>query len=377
MNTLDLFVTCSEGLEPLIVEELNELGIASTASYRGVFVQDSSWETIYKVNYCSRLASRVLFPLSQFRCYDRNSLYSNGSKIDWCSYIAPKATFSIDANVHHPQLRNSLFAAQVLKDAICDQIRSQRRERPNIETRDPDVQLSLFVHQNNATISLDTSGAPLHHRGYRQATTEAVLRESLAAALLRIAHFEPEDLLCDPCCGSGTILTEALLIASKTPPGYLRARWGFMNLPGFDQHDWLKVKAEIDALKTIPKAKVIGIDSDSEAIECTKRNLRAAGFQSYAELIQGDFRTVELKTPPTLVVTDPPYGKRTGETEELRQLYRSLGNFMKQKMAKPSRGYIFTGNLELAKEVGLAASRRYPVDNCGVDSRLLEFPIRA
>ena len=372
-----LFVTCSGGLEPLLSQELTELGFNDIRpGYRGVYVDIDSLDAVYKINYCSRIASRVLLPLYQFKCYDSKALYRGISEIIWGKYIPKGKTFSIDSNVQHKLIRNSLFAAQVTKDANCDQFREQTGSRPSIETKDPDVQLNLFIHREHAIISFDTSGSPLNRRGYRQGTVEAPIRESLAAALLRLAKYRGDELMLDPCCGSGTLLIEAALIATKTPPGYLRTKWGFMYLPDFSQQAWLKVKMEADKdrIPLQPK-KFIGLDINKSAVQVAKMNLRAAGFHQNIEVIQRDFREYEPTEVPNFLMSNPPHGKRLDDVDHLKPLYRALGEFMKQHMAKPSRGFIFTGRMDLAKEVGLAPTRRYEVDNAGIDSRLLEFEI--
>ncbi len=372
-----LFVTCAQELEPLLLEELKDLGCTSMhLGYRGVFVEDWDWSTIYRINYGSRLASRVLLPLSRFRCYDKNSLYKNASEIDWTKYLKGNATFAIDANVHHRELRNSLFAAQVLKDAICDQLRQRTGRRPNVDVQNPDVQLNLFIQQQTAVISFDTSGEPLHKRGYRQETIEAPVKETLAAALLKLAHYTPDKILLDPCCGSGTILIEAALIATNTPPGFLKKQWGFMRHPEFDNMEWLKVRNKMDE-KRIPLLPnhISGIDISKNAVRATKINLKAAGFSQGIEVLQADFREYTPPIPPNFVITNPPHGKRLEEEEQLRPLYRAIGEFLKLRCTRPAEGFVFTSNLELAKEVGLAAKRRHVLNNGGIESRLLEFDI--
>lgn len=373
----EIFVTCSQGLEPLLIEELTELGFQGvTPRFRGVYVPDDSLEAICRINYCSRLASRVLLPIHHFRCHDKHGLYRGISDINWLKYIPKGKTFAIDANVEHRELRNSLFAAQVAKDAICDQFRTKTNSRPVVNTKDPDVQLNLFIYRDFGIINFDTSGDPLHKRGYRQESVEAPVRESIAAALLRLARYRGDEIFYDPCCGAGTVLLEAALIASKTPPGFLRQQWGFHFLPEFSQETWLKVKNDADQHRIpLEKGRFFGTDINKNAVHVTKVNLRAAGFHREIEIQQHDFRDYTPPIPPTFMMTNPPHGKRLDDTEQLRPLYRALGDFMKHKMAKPSRGFVFTGNLELAKEVGLAPKQRHVVDNAGIESRLLEFDV--
>lgn len=371
----ELFVTCATGLEDLLQQELKALGFEnSRPGYRGIYIQEASSEAIYRINYCSRLASRVLLPLSRFRCFDAKSLYRGALEIDWELYLKPGKTFAIDANVTHRELRNSLFAAQVVKDAICDQLKEKTGHRPSVNVKNPDVQLNLFIREPWATLSFDTSGAPLHKRGYREEAVEAPIQETLAAALLHMARYSEEEILCDPCCGSGTLLIEAALMASACPPGFLRKAWGFMSLPAYSHDEWLKVKQEADAAKKpLKEGHFFGCDINKNAVRICKGNLRAAGIHSFVDVVQCDFREYTPPQPPTMVFTNPPHGKRLDDVDSLKPLYRALGDFMKQKAAKPSRGFVFTGSLELAKEVGLAPSQRHVVDNSGIDSRLLEF----
>lgn len=375
---MKIFVSCSQGLEPILVQEMQKMGFENVLEgFRGVHVEVREIADIYRINYCSRIGGRVMLPLTDFVCYDQKALYKGASKIDWASYIAPGKTIAIDSNVNHKHLRNSLFAAQVVKDAICDQIREKRGTRPNVDVKNPDVQLNLFIHQDRAIISLDTSGTPLHKRGYRQETVEAPIQETLAAAILMLADYKGDEILYDPCCGSGTFLIEAALMASRTAPGYLRKYWGFMNLPDFSQEEWLKVKNEEDAKRIpLPHGKIYGSDMGRNVVRIAKVNLRASGFLPVIEVKQGDFRDIEPAPPPTLIVANPPYGKRLADEEEyLVSLYRALGDFMKRKSAKPAKGFIFTGNLELSKEIGLAPKRRYVMSNSGIESRLLAFDL--
>lgn len=372
-----LFITCATALEPLLMEELQQLGIHSIHSgYRGVYVDSWDWSTIYKINYGSRLASRVLLPLIRFKCYDRHSLYKETSLIDWTQFIKDRQTFAIDANVHHRELRNSLFAAQIVKDAICDQMRKKTGHRPSVNVQDPDIQLNLFVQNQIGILSFDTSGIPLHKRGYRQESIEAPLQETLAAAILKLAKYQKDQILLDPCCGSGTLLIEAALMATNTPPGYLRRKWGFMHHPRYDQIEWLRVKNELDAQRhPLNPGHLFGIDLSREAVRVCKINLKAAGFLQGVEVKQGDFREFTLEKIPNLIVTNPPYGRRLEEEDRLRPLYKALGDFLKNNCAKPGCGFIFTGNLDLAKSIGLAATKRHVLNNGGIDSRLLEYEI--
>lgn len=372
-----LFVTCGQGLEPILEAELRELGYeAVRPGFRGVYVDVNGFDDIYKINYCSRIGGRVLLPLVQFKCRAAKSLYDGALGVDWLKMIPQGKTFAIDANVKHKELRNSLYAAQIVKDAICDQYREKTGVRPSVDTRSPDVQINLFVHQDFATISFDTSGSPLHKRGYRIEAVEAPIQESLAAALLKMANYQGNECVYDPCCGGGTFLIEAALIATHTPPGFLRQQWGFYTHPEFNQEAWEKVKAEADSKKVeLPEGLIFGSDINRNAVRIARANIKTAGFYGKILVTPIDFREHEPETKPNFLITNPPHGRRLEEEEQLIPLYRALGDFMKRKLAKPARGFVFTGSLPLAKEVGLSPKKRYPIENSGVDSRFLEFDL--
>lgn len=376
-SKIDLYVTCGPGLEKVLEQELIELGFKQVKpGFRGAFVPYQSIRDIYTINYCSRIASRVLLPLLRFRCRNARELYNLAQHIQWDRYLKLDKTFAIDANVTHPELRNSLYAAQVVKDAICDQFVTATEKRPPVDPKNPQIQLNLFIHEELAVISFDTSGTPLHKRGYRLEGGDAPLQETLAAGLYRMAGYKGDEVLCDPCCGSGTLLIEAALIASKTPPGYLRRDWGFMNLPDFATEEWLQVKNQADQERIpLQKGFFFGCDKSKDAVRICKTNLKAAGFAAQVEVSLADFREFTPSKAPNFVMVNPPHGIRLEDVGVLKPLYRALGDFLKRKTAKPAKGFVFTANNELAKEVGLAPKKRHIISSGGVEARLLEFDL--
>lgn len=372
----EIFVTCQAGLEPLLVEELKELGFnEAREGFRGVYAE-ASLEGIYAINYLSRIGGRVLVPIARFNCFDKRSLYAGAINVDWTKYIPQGMTFAIDVNGQHPDFRNTLFAAQVLKDAICDQFRERTGSRPNVNTAAPDVQLNLFLMKGAALISFDTSGAPLFKRGYRREASEAPIQESLAAAILRIAKYSGEEIILDPCCGSGTFLIEAAYIATKTPAGFHRKAWGFYHFPDFNEEEWQKVKSEADSQRVpLASGKIFGVEVNKDCARICRANLRAAGFFPQISIVQEDFNDHLPSVLPNLIICNPPHGNRLGDANNLIDLYRSLGDFLKHKSAKPAKGFVFTTNLELAKEIGLKPTKRHVIKSSGMDSRLLEFDL--
>ncbi|MCB1114536.1 MAG: 50S rRNA methyltransferase [Chlamydiia bacterium] len=367
-----LFVTCGSGLEPLLIEELTSFGFSNLKpGFRGVYVEAPDFSAVYKINYLSRIATRVLLPIANFKVWDKKTLYKGAAKVDWSQYLDVKKTFSIDFSVSHKAFKNTLFAAQVVKDALCDHFREKTGVRPNVKTSNPQVQFHLFIYNDWATISLDTSGAPLHKRGYRMEGGEAPLQENLAAALLTMAGYHKDEVLLDPCMGSGTFLVEAAMIATNTPPGYLREHWGFFSHPDFNQETWEAFKAQEDE-KILPLApkKLFGIDKNKAQVQKAMANTRLAGLHKGVAISEGDFRDFKPPVKPTMLIANPPYGKRLDEGDYLDRLYNELGDFYKAQA--PAKGFIL---MPPDRSIGLKPTKRNVVFNGGIESRFNEYDL--
>lgn len=354
-----MFVVCGTGLELVLAQELEELGIPSRKGFRGVYVAQTI-ENVYKINYLSRIAIRVLWPLADFTCRDRNDLYNQAKKIDWSLFLNVNKTFAIDANVTHPNLRNSLFASFVVKDAICDHFRAKVGSRPSINVAQPDVQLNLFIHDSRATLSIDTSGIPLYKRGYRQESVPAPIQESIAAAILKMSGYTPNDVLIDPFCGSGTFLIEAAMISTKTPAGYFRNSWGFTHLPEFSHTEWQKFKNDADkTIQPLSPGKIFGSDIDSKAVGISRAHLKTTGYAIH--VVKQEVKHAAPAIAPTLVVANPPYGKRLVASE---QPYRDLGAFLKTTKA---RAAILSPDPSLIRLTDRSTVSKTALSNGGLD----------
>ncbi|HEY2810916.1 MAG TPA: THUMP domain-containing protein [Rhabdochlamydiaceae bacterium] len=367
----ELFITCAEHIEPLLCEELAELRVQGIRpGFRGVYAE-KTLDTVYVVNYLSRLATRVLWPLAQFHCEDRDMLYAHAKKIPWLHYLNENKTFAIDANVSHPRLRHSLFAAQVVKDAICDAIRDARGERPSVDVKQPDVQLHLFIHNKQAVISLDTSGAPLYKRGWKIKRGEASLPETLAAALLRRSGYSAEQILCDPFCGTGTLLIEAAYIASRTPPGFLRKNWGFFHMPEHNAQKWENFKNVFDQ-KRIPLASqsILGADKDLAELSLCKAYVAKLGYD--IALTHKEVFSYRPVRQPTCIVTDPPFGKRLQST---KQVYEEFGLFLRAHCTPQSRVFVMAPSEETVQPIGLPIVSQTPLQHGGMQMFLYELSI--
>lgn len=371
MNNSLLFISCAPHLEPLLKDELKNLGVLDLRlGFRGVYAPNTM-ENIFKINYLSRLATRVLLPLAQFACPDTETLYNEVKKIPWLDYLDETKTLSIDANIKHPQIRHSLYGAQLVKDAVCDVIREKKDARPSVDTKNPDVQLNIFIQKNQATLSFDTSGMPLYKRGWKEQSGEASLPETLAAAILMRANYSAKEVLCDPFCGSGTFLIEAASMATNTPSGYFRKKWGFSSLPSFRQEEWTAFKEYHDAQRVpLESQKIIGSDSDKQTIALCKEHLYKTGFEKEVLLLNSSVGKLRTPVSPTLVVSNPPFGKRM---EAPIHLYEEFGQFLKQQCPAAPWSYLLTSSFHLVKATGCTVLSEWPLQHGGLNVSLYQL----
>jgi putative N6-adenine-specific DNA methylase len=366
------FVQVPGLMEELCEKELLELGAINTKiAYRGVYF-DASIEAIYKINYLSRMISRVLAPLKSERCDDAKQLIKIAQKVRWHELFNINNTFAITSSVAKSNVTNSLYAAQCLKDGIADYFRERFGRRPDVSVSNPDVRLNLHIEENVAVISLDTSGESLHKRGYRLLAGEAPMQETLAAAMLRLSNWNGERTLWDCMCGSGTIVCEALMHYCRIPAQYLRKKFGFMNLPEFDKDNWLELKEKYDSeIRELPKGLIKGSDKSQKMIDVAKDNLSRLPFSQNVELKCHPFDHVS-SFENGLLITNPPYGIRLGEREEVEVLYKELGDFIKRNCTG-TNAFIYTGEPSLRKSIGLKTTRRIPLVNGKLEGVLLQI----
>ena len=359
-------------MEELCKEELLELGVVDAkVSYRGIYF-NTDQSTLYKLNYTSRLISRILAPLKSFHCNNTDILYKTAIKINWEDFLTLNKTFSISASVAKSNINNSLFASQRLKDAIADYFRSKYNKRPSVETVNPDVRFNLHIEKDHAVISLDTSGESLHKRGYRLLAGKAPMQETLAAAIIRISKWDGENPLWDPMCGSGTILCEALMHHCRIPAQYLRKNFGFFHLPDFDKNVWEKVKSECDfAIRPPTKGLISGSDKSQKIFDVAKENLSRLPFSKEIKLRCYPFDHVK-EFKDGIIIVNPPYGIRLGEIEEVKNLYKQFGDFLKTKCSGTST-FIYTGDPSLRKSIGLKTSLRVPLVNGKLEGVLVKI----
>jgi putative N6-adenine-specific DNA methylase len=329
------------------------------------------WDTCYRVNLWSRVASRVLWKLHDFAYRNEDDLYGAVKALDWPRYFDVERTLRVNVTAQKSPLRSLEFATLRVKDAVCDRFRDALGKRPDVERAAPDVRVHVFLEKDKGQLYLDTSGEPLFKRGWRAGPSEAPLRENLAAGIVMLTGWRPEEPLLDPMCGGATLLVEAAAMARGRAPGAKRD-FGFQNLNNFDSALWNTVKEEPTAAESNPV--LYGGDSDAEALKAARRNLAAAGVERWVKLERADVLERTAPAPAGVMVMNPPYGERMGSADELARFYPKLGDALKRGFAG-WRCYVFTADLRLPKLIRLEASRRTPLWNGALECRLYEFEI--
>lgn len=371
----EYFAQVAGGLEDLAADELRALGAAEVRTFPRGLEFRCDQEALYRINYRSRLVSRVLAPLARFEVGGGEDLYLKTKKIDWTHLLTLEQTFAVSGNVSQSEIDNSHFAALKVKDVVADMFRKRYRgSRPNVDTKDPDLWINVHIRQNVATIAIDCSGGALHRRGYRLQAVAAPMQETLAAAILDFAGWEGKEPLYDPMCGSGTLLSEAWLKAGGLPAGVLRRKFGFMMLPDFNRNVWVKVKfTEDNRVQPVRGGLVKGSDIDPEAVRMTRENNARLPGGDELRVRTCDFRGLPA-LPPGLIVCNPPYGLRLEQGTDMAAFMADFGDFLKQKCAG-SRAWIYLGDRELIRHIGLKAQRKIPLMNGGLDGRLVLYEL--
>ncbi|NIR33213.1 MAG: bifunctional 23S rRNA (guanine(2069)-N(7))-methyltransferase RlmK/23S rRNA (guanine(2445)-N(2))-methyltransferase RlmL [Desulfuromonadales bacterium] len=382
----DFFATTGKGMEGLLAAELRRLdaeGVSETRSgahFRGPLAIG------YRACLWSRLANRILLPLSRFPAETPEALYEAAKAVPWAEHMEATGSLAVDAVLNRSQITHSHFAALKVKDAVVDYFRERHGDRPEIDLQRPDMRLNLHIDKDEATLSLDLSGGSLHQRGYRSEALEAPMKETLAAAILQRAGWAEiaasGGSLVDPMCGSGTLPIEAALIAGDIAPGLSRERFGFFGWHGHDPDAWEGLLEEArerreKGLTAIPR--IAGFDHDPRAIRIARSNAAGAGLEGVIRFERRDLEQIDGPLPdmsPGLVVTNPPYGERLGEFDALKTLYRQIGESLRRGF-EGWRAAIITSETELGRCLGLRARKSQTVYNGALACRLLHFDIAA
>lgn len=371
--TTELIAKTFQGLEPLLAQELTELGASDIQIGRRMVTFSGDKEMMYRANFCLRTAIRVLKPIKQFKAKSADDVYNAVKDIDWTEYLTADTTFAVDSVVFSPEFHHSKFVAYKVKDAIADQFRERTGKRPNVSVSNPDLQLHIHISEYDATLALDSSGESLHRRGYRQETVAAPLNEVLAAGIIMMTGWRGETDFLDPFCGSGTLCIEAALIARGIAPGVFRQGYAFEKWTDFDRELFEKIYND-DSQEREFMHHIYGRDIDPKAVGIATRNVRAAGLAKDITITEADFTKQPLAVSDEgvpLIVTNPPYGERIS-SPDLQGLYRTIGQKLKREHTG-GEAWVLSYREECFEQIGLKPSLKTPLYNGSLECELRKY----
>jgi putative N6-adenine-specific DNA methylase len=370
------FATCPRGLEALLADELLAQRALKIVVTDGGVSFEGSLDTMYRVNLHSRIATRIMSRVGQGSYATEEDIYKATFKLNWPSWFKVNQTIRVKVTGVKCPLKSLDFVTLRIKDAVCDRFREEGALRPSVSVRDPDVRIHAYLTQDQYQLYLDTSGAPLYQRGFRDVSVIAPLRENLAAGIIMLSGWIPGTPFLDPMCGSGTFLIEAAMMAVNQPPGMKRT-FGFQKLTSFDEGLWKKIETEaMNKMKPIEFLDIYGSDMDLRAVRVARHNLKVAGLEEVAKVMQSDFIKLEPPASEGTLVTNPPYGQRIGEDEDLKEVYPVWAKHMKESFGGWNT-YFLTADLEMPKDMRLKPSKKTPLYNGALECRLFEIKMVA
>ncbi|WP_462268140.1 THUMP domain-containing class I SAM-dependent RNA methyltransferase [Mucilaginibacter sp.] len=370
-----IIITCNKRLSPYLQQEVEALGFVPERVFSTGIELNGTVNDCITLNLNLRCASQVLYSLKSFTAADPDELYKELVTIEWENLIDFSGYFSITSNVNNEHIRTPLFANVKVKDAIADRIKSIKGIRPNSGPEQNKTVIHLYWQDDKADVFADTSGETLAKHSYRKLPGKAPMLEALAAATIMATGWDRNSTFVNPMCGSGTLAIEAALLATDKSPGFFRMNYGFMHLLGYDEQVFFAERRKLkDKGKKETGFKIIATDLAPEAIDIAQRNARTAGVEHLIDFAVADFADTEVPETPGVIMFNPEYGERLGTHSKLEATYARIGDFLKQKCGG-YRGYVFTGNPDLAKRIGLKAARRIEFYNGKLDCRLLEYDL--
>lgn len=369
---MKLLIKTFAGLEEVLAQEIQELGGTSVILKKRGVSCEGNIAFLYKANLCLHTALRVLVPVYEFKAKNEKELYNQIKNFDWSRFLGLNQTFAIDNTIFSTYFPHAKFAALKMKDAIADQYREKHDQRPSVDTENPDVLFNLHGYNENFTVSLDSSGQPLNQRGYRGNGHAAPLNEVLAAGLIRLSGWNASQPLVDPFCGTGTILIEAAMIATKTPPQLLRESFGFKTWNSFEPIIWNRVKAEVRSGIRKTPLYIYGSDIDPKAIDMAKQSLKKLALRADIRLSVGSFDSHLPKHREGMIITNPPYGERIGTNVE--ELYNQFGHTLKHTYSGYD-AWIISSSKAALKQLRLKPQERILMYNGKLDCEFCHYPL--
>jgi len=360
------------GLEDVLAEEIRKAGGKNIRVLRRAVSFDGDLDLLYKANLCLRTAVKILMPIGSFNARNEDALYMGIQRINWSKYMTTSDTLSIDGVVFSDYFNHSKYVALKCKDAIVDQFRKNTGIRPNVDIMNPDIKINIHISDDLCTVSLDSSGESLNRRGYRLEHNQAPLNENLAAGLILLTGWNGESNFTDFMCGSGTLLIEAAMIATNTPPNLRRSEFAFQKWTNYDEN---KFRLIIENLKNEirpSKVTIQGSDVSARAMEITSENIKRSGIKGINfKLEQKSFTDAVPAGDPGIIVTNPPYDERMKE-QDIAGFYKEIGNTLKKNFSGYD-AWIISGNAEGTKSIGLKTSRKISLINGTIECKFLKF----
>lgn len=372
-NHVPLTAKTLAGLEQVLAAELATLGWTDLTTGIRVVHGLGDPEALYRANLWARTAISLLYPITSFRAESPEQLYDGAKAVNWPAIFSLKKTFAIRSSVRSVNFRHSQFASLKVKDAIADRFRDELGSRPNVDPKNPHIQIDLHIDREQVHISLDSSGESLFKRGYRTETGPAPLNEVLAAGMVLLAGYDGTVPFLDPMCGSGTLPIEAALISAGLPPGYHRQRYAFMGWNNFDRELWQRLRDEVPVPSEFPRVSITGGDKNVFVINKARKNLAALPLERYVRWVVGDFRQLDAPEGKGIIVINPPYDERL-EQERVTDFYRSIGDKLKRDFPGWT-AWILSGHKQALKQIGLAAHTKLDLFNGGIECSFREYRI--
>jgi putative N6-adenine-specific DNA methylase len=368
-------ITCAKGVSPCLKQEVLSLGFPILSQNISEVETEGTLEDTMRLNLLIRTGHRVLYRLESFKTRTPDELYNHILRMNWEDHIPQEGYFSVTSTVNNPTIKDSRFANVKCKDAIVDRLRNRFGKRPDTGPDRDKIVVHLYWRRDVCQVFFDTSGEPLSKRAYRMIPLKAPMQETLAAAVVMSTGWPRSGNFINPMCGSGTLAIEATLIALNRAPGLLRNNFGFMHLKGFSESSWRILRSRVKAEeKDRLHGRIIATDISQQAVDSARKNAMTAGLDRFIEFGVCDFSNTPVPDGGGVVILNPEYGERMGEEEELRTIYKGIGDFFK-KRCQGYTGYVFTGNVQLAKRVGLRTTRRLSFYNGPIECRLLEYDL--
>ena len=373
MTEFKIIAKTFQGLEEVLAKELINLGANNVEIGRRMVAFTGDKEMLYKANFCTRTAVKVLKPIKEFKAKDADEVYEEAKNIDWEKYMDVKSTFLVDSVIFSENFRHSKFVAYRVKDAIADYWREKSGgDRPNVVISNPDLRIHVHIAEDEVTIALDSSGESLHQRGYKTATVQAPLNEVLAAGLIMLTGWDGECDLIDPFCGSGTILIEAALIAQNVYPGVFRKEYAFEKWKDFDADLFDRIYND-DSQEREFDHKIYGYDINRQVVQIATNNVLNAGVKDIVSVEQRDFYEFEQPLDKAIMITNPPYGDRI-TTDDIFDLYETIGKNLKRNFVG-NDAWIISHHEELFDKIGFRPSTKYALFNGSLECEFRKYQI--